>query len=350
VLHNNLSQMVQCIDEIGRCTQEIATGAETQGNSVGKATSSVEQIASNVVTVNSKAEQARESFLHARSLAEETLRDVRELMRSLERMRINAESSEKKLRALGDHSHEISAIVETIGEIASRTDMLALNASIESVRAGEHGKGFAVVAEEVRKLAEQATHATREVAGLLETIRLEAQESISGISQERVQIENEVARVTTAGEALGKIGDLADDSAARVQEVLTSAQQQSRLVEDVLSTVDLIRNVTKMSRKRSERACWMVNAISKNTRAFGNSLSPLRRCSDGYVDELEADSTSDFPLSMGAAEMRADQRTDQRPGDEDLMDDARDDLNSLNLDSDPDSAGNLRSRDLADVH
>ena len=130
----------------------------------------------------------------------------------MDRLRAHAEANARKARRLGERSVEIGAIVELIGGISSRTDMLALNATIESVRAGEHGRGFAVVAEEIRKLAERAAGATREIGTLVEAIQADTHESIRALAEEQAEMEQEVASVREAGAALERISRMADDS------------------------------------------------------------------------------------------------------------------------------------------
>ncbi len=271
-----LEQILKCTKDIERYAKEIARGAEQQSDAVSKSTTYVEQMSANIDSVTRNAGAAQQAASTTRDAAAAALELVEKLVEGMERIRTHVGASESRLRALGEHSQEIGSIVETIGAISSRTDMLALNASIESVRAGEHGRGFAVVAEEVRKLAEQAAQATREVAGLIESIQLETQESVSLMVEERREVQTEVERVRSAGAALRRISQVSRDSATQVGEITAATQLQLQLTTDVVLAMERIADVAKSSRARAEEACWTVNTLSKLAERFGTSLQPLR--------------------------------------------------------------------------
>jgi len=233
-------------------------------------------MSANIDVVSSNASAASQSSSAARDSAEQARKLVMELLRGMDHIRTHVASSESKLRALGDRSHEIGSIVEMIGSISSRTDLLALNASIESVRAGEHGRGFAVVAEEVRKLAEQTAQATREVAALIESTQRETQESISAMAKERTDVENEIHRVQAAQESLELIGRITSDSAKKTGDISQSTQHQLQLTREVVFAVERIANAAKSSRSRAERACWSTKSLSKMVHQLSAILAPLR--------------------------------------------------------------------------
>ncbi len=273
-----LNQILACAKDLERHTREIALGAQDQSDVVSKTTTYVEQMSGNIDSVAHNAGAAQQAAVSTRDSASAALKLVRELVGGMNRIRTHVEASESRLRSLGDHSQEIGSIVEMIGAISSRTDMLALNASIESVRAGEHGRGFAVVAEEVRKLAEQAAQATREVAGLIESIQLETQESIALMAEEREEVEAEVSRVNSAGDALERISQISSDSAAQVAEITQATQLQLQLTQDVVLAVERISDVARASRKRAEEAIWATKTLGKLAQQFDGSLRPLREC------------------------------------------------------------------------
>lgn len=299
-----LNQILNCSKEIERHIREIALGAQDQSDVVNKTTTYVEQMSANIDSVAKNAGAAQQAAVSTRDSASAALNLVRELIDGMNRIRTHVEASESRLRSLGDHSQEIGSIVEMIGAISSRTDMLALNASIESVRAGEHGRGFAVVAEEVRKLAEQAAQATREVAGLIESIQLETQESIALMAEEREEVEAEVARVNAAGDALERISQISSDSASQVGEITNATQLQLQLTQDVVLAVERISDVARASRKRAEEAIWTTNSLAKLTEQFDLSLRPLRDCvrNDGdfgtpEISESDRQYASGLPIA-----------------------------------------------------
>jgi methyl-accepting chemotaxis protein len=293
-----MNRILACTKEIERHTREISLGAQDQSDAVSKTTTYVEQMSTNIDTVAKNAGAAQQAAATTRDSALAALNLVRDLIGGMNRIRTHVEASESRLRSLGDHSHEIGSIVEMIGAISSRTDMLALNASIESVRAGEHGRGFAVVAEEVRKLAEQAAQATREVAGLIESIQLETQESVALMAEEREEVEAEVSRVNKAGEALERISRISSHSAEQVGEISQATLLQLQLTQDVVLAVERISDVARASRRRADEAILTTNSLTRMAQQFTESLRPLRDCHQSDADTLqELDDRADAGLS-----------------------------------------------------
>lgn len=273
-------QMHQNTLDVGRSTQEIADGAEAQGSAVVKTSTYIEQLSANIGDVSDHAEAVQTGITGTRQSLGEAVDQVRQLVQGIERIRSHSESSEKKLRRLADPSRQISSIVARVGDIAARTDLLALNASIESIRAGEHGRGFAVVADEVRKLAEQAAQATREIAGLIDSMQMETQESIAAIARERSEAESEVQLATTTEEMLNQIRAQTDHHAARTKEITRAAHQQLQLTQDVVLAMEQISSAAKSSRRGADSAQWSVKSLADATEQLDGEVERLCRCAD----------------------------------------------------------------------
>jgi len=289
----DLKRVLSLSSEIEQNTKAMADGASDQTEAVSKTTTYVEQMSANIDLVTQNADAANQAADAVRDCSSEAQRIMQELTDGMDRIRRHVEASWRKLRALGDRTQEIGSIVETIAGIAARTDMLALNASIESVRAGEHGRGFAVVADEVRKLAEQAAQATKEVGGLIETVQLETQESVSVMAQEHAEVEAEVERVNSAGESLERISRTSSDSANRVGEISRVTKQQLRFTQEVVLAMERISEAARGIRGRAEGVSWTTNTLSELVRQLDSSLSPLRGCIEHQSDrnsEPETDS------------------------------------------------------------
>ena len=120
---------------------------------------------------------------------------------SLAKMRAIAESvsaTAQKVEDLGKSSDHIGRIIGVIDDIADQTNLLALNAAIEAARAGEQGRGFAVVADEVRKLAERTTSATKEVANMVQSIQGETKNAVAAMHDGTHQVQEGLQKIGRA--------------------------------------------------------------------------------------------------------------------------------------------------------
>ena len=145
---------------------------------------------------------------------------------------------------LNDSIQKIGQITTVIKEIAEQTNLLALNAAIEAARAGEQGRGFAVVADEVRKLAERTSISTREISGVVESIRTETEAVVTSMSEVEREVEESASFNLLTGDALKKIVEAANHVTGLVGHIAESTKEQTTATDDVARSMEEISALT----------------------------------------------------------------------------------------------------------
>lgn len=140
--------------------------------------------------------------------------------------------------ALNRRSNEVSSIVSLINDIASQTNLLALNAAIEAARAGEQGRGFAVVADEVRKLAEQTASSTGKVSELVIAIQNDSASCLQGMDRVNQQVKLGLELVNKSGEMFTHILDSTELTAKKAEQVSGTTQELLQRTGKVTSTMN----------------------------------------------------------------------------------------------------------------
>lgn len=198
---------------------------------------------------------------------------VKQTVSGMNRVAEVVHSAALTVRELGKNSDQIGEIIKVIDDIADQTNLLALNAAIEAARAGEQGRGFAVVADEVRKLAERTTKATKEIASMIKQIQSDTGNAVHSIESGTKEVEAGKESANKAIEALTEIIESTDKTIDVVNQVAAASEEQSAAAEEIRHSIDGISNVTM----QSAAGIQQIAGTAEDLRNLTNNLETLVR-------------------------------------------------------------------------
>ena len=244
--------------EISATASQSAASAENQKQQVEQVATTMQEMAATVREVSHHAITAARSAESAADSARKGGNIVEDLLARMRGIAGSVGESAARIERLGTRSDEIGRIVGVIGEIATQTNLLALNASIEAARAGEQGRGFAVVAGEVRRLAERTTMATKEIAGVIESLQAVTADAVEQMRSGTAEVQQGVEAAGFAGESIRKIIAEADNVGTMVAQIASAATQQATATEEVNASMSEISSLVAEAADGSQlsaRAC-----------------------------------------------------------------------------------------------
>lgn len=266
----SISKSADIVEQVTRAIDGVAQGAQEQAAAVGKSSIVTGQISTAIEQVSASAQAGAEGAARAADAARRGTKTVEEATRGMRAIQEKVGVSAQKMQEMGQRSDEIGVIVETIDDIASQTNLLALNAAIEAARAGEHGKGFAVVADEVRKLAEKAAAATKEITGLIKGIQLTVSEAVTAMEDGAEEVNQGMEKANEAGTALQVILETSEVLNQQVQEISAAAQQMGASSQELIAAMDTVSAVVEENTAATQE---MAASSSEIAEAIGNIAS-----------------------------------------------------------------------------
>ena len=256
--------------EIASNAEETSRAASDQATQIIEIVEAVERLAEQV-QIN--AQTAQKFSTQAEQTAHESEQSagvVGEAGRGMQRIENVVQNSAATMETLGKSSTQIGEIVQVINEIADQTNLLALNAAIEAARAGEQGRGFAVVADEVRKLAERTTKATKEIAAMITNIQRNAAEAVNAIRNGTTEVARGKELVGQIGNALEGFMKNARQTALAYAQVAEANRLQSSEIQTLAAHIESVSETIAQSATSAEQIAFAVEDLSRLTEHLQN--------------------------------------------------------------------------------
>lgn len=274
----------QAANRIATEVMEITSGTTDQLQSIEQAAAVVEQMVASIKEVADNIQYVTDKSVETASKAQFGGNTINSAVSQMTNIEKTVTSSAQVVAKLGERSHEIGQIVDTIASIAGQTNLLALNAAIEAARAGEQGRGFAVVADEVRKLAEQSHEAAKQISTLITEIQSETELAVTSMSAGTKEVKIGAEVVNSAGDTFSQIITLVNDLSGQVTGIAAAIQEIASGSRTIVDSVQNIEQVSNNVTKATQAVSLVVEKQSTAMTEIASSSESLA----GMAQELHA--------------------------------------------------------------
>ena len=271
-------KIMEAVNVLGSSTNELLTAvsqmaasASEMASSVQETTSTVEEVKQTASLSSQKAQQVSEEAGQAARISQLGLTATEGTISEMTRVKNQMQAVAESILRLNEHNQVVGEIITTVNDLAEQSNLLAINASIEAQRAGEHGSGFAVVAQEVRGLAQQSKLATIQVQDILSDIEKATSAAVLITEQGTKATETGMQQSEEAGTSIRTLAENVSGAAQTTAQIVSSSQQQVTGMDQVLQAMLNIQEGTK----QTSESISQIESTARELYMLGQQLQEL---------------------------------------------------------------------------
>ncbi|MCK5147492.1 methyl-accepting chemotaxis protein [bacterium] len=267
-VRDNASRVSTATNQLNMTASQMAAGIEEQSAQTSEVAAAVQQMTSAIVQNSEHALKTAEIASKATDKAKAGSTAMQAMKNDMELIVDSSGKTGEIIGNLSSRADQIGEIVQMINDIADQTNLLALNAAIEAARAGEQGRGFAVVADEVRKLAERTTKATKDIEETIRSIQIDTRDAEEAIVESTLLINRGKSATVETESLLLEIVDSVQGAMDMVRQIASATEEMSVGAEEISRNVETINMVTRESAGGADEIRQTAESLSNETVAL----------------------------------------------------------------------------------
>ena len=235
------------VSELSASSAQLASSSAENATSINETTTTVEEVRQTTELASAKAQQMADESRHIRETSKQGRKATDDTIESMNKIQNQMNAIAETIIRLSEQSQAIGMIIATVDSISEQSNVLAVNASIEAAKAGEHGKGFSVVAQEVKSLAQQSKQATTQVRNILNEIQKATSTAVMATEQGGKVVEKGTETAGLAGKSIITLTEGLDQSADAATQIASASQQQRIGMDQITSAMESVREASQQN-------------------------------------------------------------------------------------------------------
>ena len=270
---DGINQVSYSSTQISSSIEEMLASSREQSSQTNEIAAAMEEMTKTIFENTKNASEVAATAKGSGVTAKEGESVVSKTIQGMNQIAEVVNNSAATVFKLGESSDKIGEIVQVIRDIADQTNLLALNAAIEAARAGEQGRGFAVVADEVLKLAERTSNATKEISDMIKEIQKETASAVNSIKQGTLEVDKGKQLTGKAGEVLISIKHETDKLISIAEHVAAASEEQSSASEQISKNIESISNISNQATIGIQQIAHAAEGLNNLTGSLEKSVS-----------------------------------------------------------------------------